>query len=259
VRYGAFAEQHCLSSTGERVLALVDAEGRLVPDVRGPVFSIPASAQLPSFLEPHLAARNAVTTNDMDYAIETVIQFSNGGGVDLGHDRESDVRVVLKEGRPFAGLDEARRDAVARMQHERNILDRLAGLDVVPEVCDCFELGGHHFLVQEFIDANPLQRLVVKRYPLTRPDPSPDGLREYAEWALGMLATSTETKVSFKTTELIVYVLSVLAVLIASEVIDDGDFNVKEAWFFVTLLTIGYMVSRGLAKSGSRDFYDDRG
>lgn len=72
-------------------------------------------------------------------------------------------------------------------------------------------------------------------------------------------STSTETKVSFKTTELIVYVLSVLAVLIASEVIDDGDFNAKEAWFFVTLLTIGYMVSRGLAKSGSRDFYDDRG
>jgi hypothetical protein len=70
---------------------------------------------------------------------------------------------------------------------------------------------------------------------------------------------STETKASFKTTELIVYVLSVLAILIASEVVDDGDFNAKQAWFFVTLLTIGYMVSRGLAKSGSRDFYDDRG
>jgi hypothetical protein len=70
---------------------------------------------------------------------------------------------------------------------------------------------------------------------------------------------STETKASFKTTELIVYVLSVLAVLIASEVADDGDFNAKQAWFFVTLLTIGYLVSRGLAKSGSRDFYDDRG
>jgi hypothetical protein len=70
---------------------------------------------------------------------------------------------------------------------------------------------------------------------------------------------STETKASFKTTELIVYVLSVLAVLIASEIIDDGDFNAREAWFFVTLLTIGYMLSRGLAKSGGREFYDDRG
>jgi hypothetical protein len=60
---------------------------------------------------------------------------------------------------------------------------------------------------------------------------------------------STEAKASFKTTELIAYVVSVLAVLIASEVMDDGNFNAKEAWFFVTLLTIGYMVSRGLAKS----------
>jgi hypothetical protein len=29
----------------------------------------------------------------------------------------------------------------------------------------------------------------------------------------------------------------------------------QEAWFYVSLLTIGYMISRGLAKSGSRDFY----
>jgi hypothetical protein len=70
---------------------------------------------------------------------------------------------------------------------------------------------------------------------------------------------STETKASFKTTELIVYVLSVLGVLIASKVVNDGDFNAKEAWFFVTLLTIGYMVSRGLAKSGRLDFDDDVG
>jgi hypothetical protein len=68
---------------------------------------------------------------------------------------------------------------------------------------------------------------------------------------------STETKASVKTTELIAYVLAVLGVLIASAVVDKTDFGAQEAWFYVTLLTIGYMVSRGLAKSGSRDFYDD--
>jgi len=188
VRYGAFAEQHCLSSSGERVLALADADGRLVPDVRGPVFSTPAWIQLPSFLEPHLAARNAVTTNEMDYDIESVIQFSNGGGVYLGHHRETNVRVVLKEGRPFAGLDVAGRDAVTRVSHERDILARLAGLDVVPAVHDYFVLGGHHFLVQEFIDANPLQRLVVRRFPLTRPEPSAAVLKDYADWAIEMVA-----------------------------------------------------------------------
>ena len=66
-----------------------------------------------------------------------------------------------------------------------------------------------------------------------------------------------ETKPSFKTTELIVYVLSVLGVLIASWAVDvsaDGQgFSAYQGWFLVTLLTIGYLISRGLAKSGSRD------
>ncbi len=68
---------------------------------------------------------------------------------------------------------------------------------------------------------------------------------------------STETKSSYKTTELIAYVVIVIGVLIASAMTDASDFGAQEAWFYVTLLTIGYMVSRGLAKSGSRDFYDD--
>jgi hypothetical protein len=68
---------------------------------------------------------------------------------------------------------------------------------------------------------------------------------------------STETKASVKTTELIAYVAAVIGVLIASAMVDASDFGAQEAWFYVTLLTIGYMVSRGLAKSGSRDFYDD--
>jgi hypothetical protein len=67
----------------------------------------------------------------------------------------------------------------------------------------------------------------------------------------------SETKPSFKTTELIVYVLSVLGVLIASYVVDanqDGQgFSAYQGWFLVTLLTIGYLISRGLAKSGSRN------
>ena len=68
---------------------------------------------------------------------------------------------------------------------------------------------------------------------------------------------STETKASVKTTELIAYVVAVVGVLVAAAIVDASDFGPQEAWFYVTLLTIGYMVSRGLAKSGSRDFYDD--
>ena len=72
---------------------------------------------------------------------------------------------------------------------------------------------------------------------------------------------STETKASFKTTELIAYVVVVVGVLLASQLVGNEDghddyFRADRAWFYIVLLTIGYMVSRGLAKAGSRDQHD---
>ena len=64
---------------------------------------------------------------------------------------------------------------------------------------------------------------------------------------------STETKASTKTSEFFVYVIAALAILIASYIVD--GFNATEGWMFFTFLSIGYMVSRGLAKSGSREPY----
>ncbi|HEY0640646.1 MAG TPA: class III lanthionine synthetase LanKC [Pseudonocardiaceae bacterium] len=185
VRYGAFTERWCLSPGGERVLALEDGEGTLVPDVRGPTFALPPWVTLPDFLEPHLVARNAVTTTGLPYTIQSVLHFSNGGGVYLATDNRDGARVVLKEGRPLAGLDALGRDAVTRLTHERDMLERLRGLDVVPAVRDYFTLGEHHFLVQEFVDGNPLQRKLVQRYPLTSAECTDESLAEYTEWALG--------------------------------------------------------------------------
>jgi hypothetical protein len=86
-----------------------------------------------------------------------------------------------------------------------------------------------------------------------------DGIRDGQTRPAAARRLSTETKSSFKTTELFVYVAAVAMVLIAALVADnDGGagFGAKSAWLYVTILTVGYMVSRGLAKSGSRDPYD---
>jgi hypothetical protein len=69
---------------------------------------------------------------------------------------------------------------------------------------------------------------------------------------------STETKASFKTTEFFAYLAAVVGVLIAAGVVDEtnaGGFGARQAWLYVTILTVGYMVSRGIAKSGSREPY----
>ena len=70
---------------------------------------------------------------------------------------------------------------------------------------------------------------------------------------------STETKAAFKTTEFFAYLAVLAGVLIAGLVVessDAGGLGAKQVWLYATILTVGYMVSRGLAKAGSRDPYD---
>jgi hypothetical protein len=72
-----------------------------------------------------------------------------------------------------------------------------------------------------------------------------------------LCASHTGRKAAVKTTEFAVYLAAVAGVLIASFLVGDADgrgdvFLADKAWFYVTLLTIGYLISRGLAKAGSR-------
>jgi hypothetical protein len=76
---------------------------------------------------------------------------------------------------------------------------------------------------------------------------------------------TTETKASYKTSEFVAYVVVFIGILVAANVIEDeggSDFFTADlAWLYITVLTFGYMVSRGFAKSGSRAPYnadDDR-
>ena len=82
----------------------------------------------------------------------------------------------------------------------------------------------------------------------------------------GTRRLSTETKSSTKTSELYAFVAVVLGILIAAALIKGGDstgagngggdeFIARQAWLYVSIVTAGYLVSRGLAKSGSRDPY----
>jgi hypothetical protein len=70
---------------------------------------------------------------------------------------------------------------------------------------------------------------------------------------------STETKAAFKTTEFFSYLAVLAGILIAGAIVDSSDaggYGARQVWLYATILTVGYMVSRGLAKSGSRDPYD---
>ena len=72
----------------------------------------------------------------------------------------------------------------------------------------------------------------------------------------------TETKQAFKTTEFWAMLGLIVAILVSAAVIKGGDdgtdqFIAKQAWLYVSILGAGYFISRGLAKSGSPQPYDE--
>ncbi|MDB1087786.1 class III lanthionine synthetase LanKC [Streptomyces sp. ACA25] len=184
VRYGAFARRTCADEAGRLVPAIENAEGRLVPDRRAPTFALPDWVTLPDFLAPQLAARNSTTTQDLPYRIERALHFSNGGGVYSGTDTRTGEQVVLKEARPHAGLAADGVDAVSRLEREKAVLERLAGLSVVPAARDWFTLGGHQFLVMDHLPGRTLNSFFAERHPLISEQPEPAALADYTDWAL---------------------------------------------------------------------------
>ena len=62
--------------------------------------------------------------------------------------------------------------------------------------------------------------------------------------------TTDETKHALKTTEFFAMVGIIGAILIASAVSD--SFGDRRAWTLVAAVAIGYLISRGLAKSGTK-------
>ena len=186
VRYGAFAHLYCVGDNGDLVPALEGPGGVLEPDRRQATFSTPSWVELPSFLQPHLDARNAVTTTGLPYRISQVLHYSNAGGLYAAEDTRTGEKVVLKEARPHAGLDGRGDDAITRLRREREMLDRVADAGFTPRVHDTFKLGEHDFLALEFVEGEPLNRLIVRKYPLTDPDADAAALRAYTDWALGI-------------------------------------------------------------------------
>jgi hypothetical protein len=74
---------------------------------------------------------------------------------------------------------------------------------------------------------------------------------------------ATETKQAFKTTEFWIYLVILLGLLLAGLIADADEgssvdgFGANQVWLYAVILTVGYLISRGLAKSGSRDPYWD--
>lgn len=60
-----------------------------------------------------------------------------------------------------------------------------------------------------------------------------------------------------KVLEFFLTVVAILAILIATYV-DDADLGANEGWKYATWVAVAYILSRGLAKLGTREPYSER-
>jgi hypothetical protein len=127
----------------------------------------------------------------LPYADIKALHFSNGGGVYLATRRsnapdDTQPKVVLKEARPWAGLDSRMTDAVERLAVEERFLRRLAGTKGIPQLVRAFSSWEHIFLEIEYIDGIPLSRWRASNHPdlMYCPDPDTNQGRRLEYWRI---------------------------------------------------------------------------
>ncbi|MDT0471066.1 class III lanthionine synthetase LanKC [Streptomyces sp. DSM 41014] len=187
VRYGAFVWMWGRDSRGVMVPSLKNESGVLVPDERRPVFRPPAWIRVPDFLREAVEARNAATLRDFPYKIDRAMRYSNGGGVYRATELATGRAVLLREARPFAGVDATWGDAVERLEREHWALEQLRGLPCAPEVFEYLTGPEHHYLARAYVEGTPLPAVVAKHHPYATGDRSPGAFRAYTIWALGVV------------------------------------------------------------------------
>ena len=68
----------------------------------------------------------------------------------------------------------------------------------------------------------------------------------------------TETKLGFKTSEFLMMLIAVVALIVAAYADGDDNFTRNDGWRYASWVEVAYILSRGLAKLGVREPYNRR-
>jgi serine/threonine protein kinase len=178
-RYGGMRLHTVLNITGERMPVLIGPGGTEFPDQRA------AYPTTPSWAEPPLPLNESNFGNDLclkqdRYRIDSVLVFSNAGGVYRALDRHTGNTVVIKEARPcINSFDE--HDAVQLLKKEHRLLQAIEHTGIAPRPLDLFQEWEHWFLVQEFVDGTSMGAHAAESSILLRTRPSPDSYQQWYE------------------------------------------------------------------------------
>ena len=160
-RYGGFQRLFDLQIDGTRRSMIRNPNGELIEDRRLPYFELPFEMDDPF---PDVSTEDEEDDGLLAgrYQVEDAFAYTNTGGVYRAKDHKTGETVVIKEARPHTETwlgRETTVDAITALRKEHNALEKLAGLQCVPEAIDLFEEWEHTFLVTSFFPGDSLAEL----------------------------------------------------------------------------------------------------
>ncbi len=153
-RYGGILPIKRADVDGKPVYVINDGQGGYVDDDRTPYFRLPDGMEDP-FLQPGALEEDqgeAGTLKDGRYEVQSVLSFTNPGGVYLALDRETSKRVVIKEARPFTNISVRGLDAIRLLKKEQRLLEVISDTGMAPKPLDFFFDWEHAYLVEEYFE-----------------------------------------------------------------------------------------------------------
>lgn len=187
-RYGAFVPLIITDEQDQIVAAIPDANDHLIEDERVPRFIIPKDVEIPRVVGEAIGQYNqSLTTNELDnYKELKPLHFSNGGGVYKAVGKGPHSITILKEARPFAGLDINGRDAIAHQEQEVRALIALEGTGCAPKFVRTFTVWEHQYAELEYIEAQSLSSWRNERFPFNAVGLGRDSKQAYKNVALAL-------------------------------------------------------------------------
>ncbi len=163
-RYGAFKTMEVEVANGERVKALRDPQGKLVPDVRD-ADAKPDWCIDPFVVQTKRRQARATPLHHIFKAFKALAQRGKGGvyqAVDLSATPPR--FCVIKQGQRHGEVSWDGRDGRWRVKQEKRVLTSLQRRGIsVPHVYSAFGSGKNYYLVVEFIEGETLDHWLRRR------------------------------------------------------------------------------------------------
>lgn len=162
-RYGAFKKMET-SIDGRRVMAIKKPDGTFVEDRRVPYFFLPDFVTLPPEIQDNEQSPDSHTFDRLKrYSISEALHYSNAGGVYLA--TKDQHQFILKEGRPYAGIDAEGLDGFSRVKKEYEVLQKLNAVPEIVHTHEYFKAWKHNYLCEDYITGESLVDYIIHNYP----------------------------------------------------------------------------------------------